>query len=183
MPGDRRQRLLAALEGDEAYQRLRENAVFQRLQAVEGALRAYRQPDASRERIKAALVRQRRVKTTGAAAHASKTRWILSHAYALLKSAETPMKTRDLVAALKDQGVAIGGQNPVTNLSAKLSADARFVNRRRRGWEIAPEERRVTLPRFMAGDGARPGADPAPATAQTPTALTVRIAAPGRARG
>ena len=50
-----------------------------------------------------------------------------------------PTKTADLLTALRNNGIEIGGSDPVNSLSALLSTSSRFVAHGRSGWTLKPE--------------------------------------------
>ena len=59
-------------------------------------------------------------------------------AYAVVIEAAQPMTTNELLSAISQRGVSVGGANPSTNFSSALSRDARFKsvhwNSARRWW-------------------------------------------------
>lgn len=76
-------------------------------------------------------------------------------AIAILTEAGTPMPTRKMLVALAARGIVIGGKQPVSTLSARLSRAPRLVNIRPDGWWI----------KEMAGD-ANPAKETSPALYQ-----------------
>lgn len=52
----------------------------------------------------------------------------------LIESAGRPMQIGELYSALQREGVAIGGKDPKSTLSARLSQSGRFVAVREKGW-------------------------------------------------
>lgn len=56
----------------------------------------------------------------------------------LLREAKRPIKTRDLLATLRDRGIVLGGpaDRQVTNLSGYLSRNEELVNDRATGWSL-----------------------------------------------
>ena len=55
---------------------------------------------------------------------------------AILTATGHPMPTRDLQPALAERGIEIGGKDPISTLSARLSRAPQLVNIRQRGWWI-----------------------------------------------
>jgi hypothetical protein len=49
-----------------------------------------------------------------------------------------PIKTADLLVALQNHGINIGGNDPVNSLSALLSTSGRFLAHGRSGWTLRP---------------------------------------------
>src|SRR5438874_115537 len=47
--------------------------------------------------------------------------------YNILRLAERPMHSRDLLSALKEQGIVVAGQDPINNVRSHLSHDTRFI--------------------------------------------------------
>lgn len=54
----------------------------------------------------------------------------------LLAKQRKPVKTTDLLAILKQEGVRIGGNDEISNLSAMISASGRFKAHGRSGWTL-----------------------------------------------
>lgn len=52
----------------------------------------------------------------------------------LLSELKRPVPTRELVMFLAERGYEVGGQEPVSTLSARLSRSQRFVSDRKYGW-------------------------------------------------
>ncbi len=126
-------------------ERLRDNSDFQEYLALEDKL--YRLTHAQRPlsvRIPApaSLVAPR-------PAPKSKTAEVKDHVAEILRRAHRPMPIRTILKELEGRGVKIGGKNPVTNLSAKLSADAKFKNERRQGWRVDAPKKRIPFPGFL----------------------------------
>lgn len=53
-----------------------------------------------------------------------------------LREVKHPVKTKDLLKMLQDRGIDVGGQNPVTNLSAMLSRSEGLQADRTVGWSL-----------------------------------------------
>lgn len=53
-----------------------------------------------------------------------------------LREVKHPVKTKDLLTMLQDRGIEVGGQNPVTNLSAMLSRSEGLQADRSVGWSL-----------------------------------------------
>lgn len=53
---------------------------------------------------------------------------------AILTEVGEPLNTRDLIEPLRQKGVEVGGQDPVSTLSARLSRAPRLHNIRGKGW-------------------------------------------------
>lgn len=58
-------------------------------------------------------------------------------AEAVLKGRTEPYKTSDILSAIEAEGIAIGGNSPVSNLSAMLSRSPVFIAHGRTGWTLA----------------------------------------------
>lgn len=127
------------------FERLKDNSDFQAFLTLEDKL--HRQTHAFgglRVRIPAPASRVAPRK-----ARKSKTQQVKEQVAEILRKAHKPMSTRTILEELENRGVKVGGKNPITNLSAKLSADAGFKNTRREGWEMKRPSTPIPLPLFL----------------------------------
>ena len=63
---------------------------------------------------------------------------ILAAVEQIIESSGSPMMPKDLIPALEQRGLRIGGKSPASTLSAKLSQSSRF-EREKNGWIVATE--------------------------------------------
>ena len=69
----------------------------------------------------------------------------LRDAIAEILAAEGTLHRREIYDGLVKRGVPIGGQNPISNVSAHLSIDSRFENVGRRVWQLATHDDETTV--------------------------------------
>lgn len=73
----------------------------------------------------------------GTRAKSSETRRILQAARDLITIHGKPIPNKELVLALRDQGIEVKGQSPANSLSAILSNSDDFVSGGRGGWSLS----------------------------------------------
>ena len=69
----------------------------------------------------------------------------LRDAIADILSVDGTLHRRDIYERLVNRGVQIGGQNPISNVSAHLSIDSRFENVGRGLWQLAKQDEEATI--------------------------------------
>jgi hypothetical protein len=83
-----------------------------------------------------------------------------------IREARKPLHTRELLEILRQQGLEIGGVNPIANLSGFLSRSSELRNSRTHGWSLKewpgdfpitsekiPETMNTTLPKYEVEEG------------------------------
>ncbi len=76
----------------------------------------------------------------------------------IIKERGRAIPTRDLLVELENRGVEVGGKDPASTLSARLSRSSVLVGRRGIGWSLKPE-----APQKDEAAGS-PGSEPAAST-------------------
>lgn len=138
----------------DAMEKLKDNADFQDFLAIDAMLYQYMHAPRTAAAPKTVLpivapASRAADAAKSAGSRKSKTHELKEQVGEILRRAHKPMATREIVGELARRGVKIGGRNPVTNLSAKLSADARFKNERREGWRIDGPTKPIPMPMFL----------------------------------
>lgn len=85
-------------------------------------------------------------------------------AVAIIRAAGRPVPTREMLELLAARGIAVGGQDEASTLSARLSRSPRLVNVRPYGWNV----RESALQTNEAADPSASGGESAASVSSTP---------------
>lgn len=146
---------IEALEGEIAFleRELSTNPTFVKLQGARQLLDAYRLTETKPPKI---AVQQDAYRTARQFASGNSA-VIIDFVRSFLRGQTGPTPARDIMGALTEQGIQIGGTLPQNSVNSLLSKSDDFISHGRAGWTLAVTEK--------AGDDA-PDKDASPASVQ-----------------